>query len=389
MKKIISALIIIVLALNLSVITAFADTAEEEIEARHPQGDVDGNGKIDATDYILIKRHILNISILSAEQFMEADMDANGVINSTDYIIVKRKILGIGEKEQGQQSEFLGRAFIIFTDEMAEYSDVQYYTGDDLYTPFVPNSSHNPFNKTKKLTLGSKTYSLSYYDSIPQNFCDHQMDIFVDSTGKIYATYSQKDGSLESLIIMDDIYKVSSSKITTEKKLLSVCDSVIKDRVSSTKKYDISIVSMKYNADYEPITTEGFSLPGKNEQPDAAYMVTYTFKKDGIPTSDIIEIIIDNEGYLYGLSYTSLKVFDSVSLKNVDLDKYDALAETAAKKACEDVRYYYTGCEKEVMLVKELDYYCLLYCIVPEFTGDLPENFYAAPFYVFIPVIKA
>ena len=215
------------------------------------------------------------------------------------------------------------------------------------------------------------------------------MDVFVSSNGDIIAVYSQKDGSLESLIVSDDKYKVSSSNITTQKQLLSVCDSIIKDRVKNTAKYDRSIVSMKYDANYSLITTEGFSLPGKNEQPEAGFVVTYSYKKDGVATSDMIEIMIDNEGYLFALSYTSLNDFDSVSLKDVDLKKNDALAENAAKKACTDVGYDYLGCKKEVMLVKEKDHYCLLYYIVPEFSGDLPEEFYASPFYVLIPVIKS
>ena len=60
-------------------------------------GDVDGNGKIDSTDYILVKRHILNVNKLSDEAFAAADMDGNGKLDSTDYISIKRIILGIAK----------------------------------------------------------------------------------------------------------------------------------------------------------------------------------------------------------------------------------------------------------------------------------------------------
>ena len=58
-------------------------------------GDVDGNDKIDSTDYILVKRHILKVNELSGDAFAAADMDGNGKLDSTDYIAIKRIILGI------------------------------------------------------------------------------------------------------------------------------------------------------------------------------------------------------------------------------------------------------------------------------------------------------
>ncbi|MBQ7647295.1 MAG: leucine-rich repeat protein [Clostridia bacterium] len=59
------------------------------------KGDVDGNGKIDSTDYITVKHHILNINTLYDAYEAAADTDGNGKIDSTDYIAIKRHILGI------------------------------------------------------------------------------------------------------------------------------------------------------------------------------------------------------------------------------------------------------------------------------------------------------
>jgi len=58
-------------------------------------GDVDGSGKVDSTDYILIKRHILKVNELTGDAFKAADMDGNGKLDSTDYIAVKRIMLGL------------------------------------------------------------------------------------------------------------------------------------------------------------------------------------------------------------------------------------------------------------------------------------------------------
>lgn len=55
-------------------------------------GDCNGNGKINSTDIMLIKRHIFNQSKLTGVYFYAADVYKNGVINSTDFMLVKRHI---------------------------------------------------------------------------------------------------------------------------------------------------------------------------------------------------------------------------------------------------------------------------------------------------------
>ena len=57
-------------------------------------GDVDGNGKIDATDYIRIKSVFLGTLDLDGAYFLAADMDDSGNIDSTDYLKIKSIFLG-------------------------------------------------------------------------------------------------------------------------------------------------------------------------------------------------------------------------------------------------------------------------------------------------------
>ena len=52
------------------------------------------NGKIDATDYLMIKRAFLGTYDLSDEQMILADVNGNGEIDATDYLMVKRAFLG-------------------------------------------------------------------------------------------------------------------------------------------------------------------------------------------------------------------------------------------------------------------------------------------------------
>lgn len=59
------------------------------------KGDVDGNGKINSSDYIAMRLAILKKLTLSKEASIAADLDDNGKINSLDYIRLRMHILKI------------------------------------------------------------------------------------------------------------------------------------------------------------------------------------------------------------------------------------------------------------------------------------------------------
>ena len=61
------------------------------------KGDVNGDGDINSTDYILIRLHFLKINQLDNEYLKAADTDLNGFVDTTDYISVKRHILKLFE----------------------------------------------------------------------------------------------------------------------------------------------------------------------------------------------------------------------------------------------------------------------------------------------------
>ncbi|MCH5182537.1 MAG: hypothetical protein J1E00_00040 [Oscillospiraceae bacterium] len=60
----------------------------------HKLGDINGNGKIDALDYLHLKRYCLGTAALTPEQSAAADVNHDGKINSFDYLYVKRHVLG-------------------------------------------------------------------------------------------------------------------------------------------------------------------------------------------------------------------------------------------------------------------------------------------------------
>ena len=54
-------------------------------------GDVNGDGKVNAVDYMMIKKYVENK--LTEEQMKAADINGDGVVDEADYIAVKNKTL--------------------------------------------------------------------------------------------------------------------------------------------------------------------------------------------------------------------------------------------------------------------------------------------------------
>ncbi len=82
-----SATAIPVAAENTGVLDPFDDDDPQ-------RGDVNGDGKVDARDYMMTKRAVLGTYTLSAVQNLAADVDGNGTVNARDYMMLKRAVLG-------------------------------------------------------------------------------------------------------------------------------------------------------------------------------------------------------------------------------------------------------------------------------------------------------
>ncbi len=68
--------------------TSDPEVSDDEI------GDIDEDGDIDAADYVLVKRAVLNTYELTEQQKVVADIDADSDVDATDYVLVKRIVLG-------------------------------------------------------------------------------------------------------------------------------------------------------------------------------------------------------------------------------------------------------------------------------------------------------
>ena len=57
-------------------------------------GDINNDGKVNAADYMLIRRHILNNPALTGTNLSKADLNKDGKVNALDYVLVRKIILG-------------------------------------------------------------------------------------------------------------------------------------------------------------------------------------------------------------------------------------------------------------------------------------------------------
>lgn len=57
-------------------------------------GDINEDGKIDAVDYMLLKRYVLGTYGIADEKKVVADVNKDGQINAVDYMLLKRHVLG-------------------------------------------------------------------------------------------------------------------------------------------------------------------------------------------------------------------------------------------------------------------------------------------------------
>jgi len=84
-KKIISFFMAAVLAAGVIIIPAAAEAI----------GDVDGSGKVDSYDSLIVLRHSVNLEQLSEQQKKLADIDENNTINSADALYILRMSVGL------------------------------------------------------------------------------------------------------------------------------------------------------------------------------------------------------------------------------------------------------------------------------------------------------
>ena len=69
-------------------------------------GDVNGDGKVNVTDLVQMKKHFIGKEILNKTSAMATDIDANGKLTSTDVLNLKRLIVNIIEESEIYEKDY-------------------------------------------------------------------------------------------------------------------------------------------------------------------------------------------------------------------------------------------------------------------------------------------
>ena len=82
-------------ASDVTIVTNGSDSSTSDgNSSTYLRGDVDGDGKVEANDYMLIKLHVLGRKKLSSNMLDRADIDKDGYIEANDYMLIKLHVLG-------------------------------------------------------------------------------------------------------------------------------------------------------------------------------------------------------------------------------------------------------------------------------------------------------
>lgn len=89
-----SAILSVVLIVSMCILPAAATVAQATNDSlTYFHGDLNSDDKINAFDYILVKRHCLKTITLNEEQLLRGDVNQSGEIDKFDYILIKRHCL--------------------------------------------------------------------------------------------------------------------------------------------------------------------------------------------------------------------------------------------------------------------------------------------------------
>lgn len=98
--------LIVLLVLLFTFSTVVVGSAQSNAEAASVFGDVNSDTEVDAKDYMMVKRHVLQTYTLSAAEMSMADLNGDGDVTARDYMVLKLIVLGRYEPQQPERNPY-------------------------------------------------------------------------------------------------------------------------------------------------------------------------------------------------------------------------------------------------------------------------------------------
>ncbi len=220
------------------------------------EGDTDGSGRIDSTDYLQIKRFFLETYDLKGVFFEAADTDNDGVISTTDYLQVKRYFLGsfslYPEQEEEESSE---------ADYSDDYSWADTSSKDDASDIVFPSGENVAYDELPKKDLeGREIYIIERWFGYGNNAIDFTGEVLYmeDDNGSLTNVNKAKKDIIETIQkdynckINGEIFGEGSTSIVSELK-----NRIAIDITAGTGNYDFFFESFYY---YTSFIADGMLL---------------------------------------------------------------------------------------------------------------------------------
>ncbi len=229
-----------------------------------PTGDVDGNGKVGSSDYVLVRKHILGQSLLTGDKLTRADVNNDGKVSSLDFVSIRKTILNGGNTAtpvptgtptpQPKQKVTLtfvggdivttgyeGKEVLIKGGKVSEHSSLKNNSSKDLKLNLKKNQIYAvSFDYQTK--SGSNKFDVDIYPdkiskSYPSKASDIQVNLEAKSSSQHYDWFfasddSKIEGDKVALRFFDDIYDRSKDRSKSNEKDVTI-NNILMSRVTT------------------------------------------------------------------------------------------------------------------------------------------------------------
>ncbi len=312
-------------------------------------GDVNGDAKINSTDFIKVRYAYLNLTSLNEASQMAADVNGDGKLNSTDFMMIRKNYLGgfaLGKEGgitygDGLETDIAKRPVIYYTKKTLDYQPegTDELFGEIQYQPYPYGDSNLPADetapKTKTLEFEGETYELPYKNDLKWDYYDTALQVYGMPDYSMNAIYRKDTG--EIVRIFDLNYDAVDLDNTSEEELRGIAERMLSKHTSfdyESVTYELETIITSYNAsDDSKIYTKGYAgfyedIP-KSEGNETyglveRYEISYTLYINGIKTESRAVIDFEKRGKYSG-SF-GFAVYD-VDFEGVKLDEESLVAD--------------------------------------------------------------